>query len=122
MQSSDEEEGEGEEKKKKKREEKKGLKDKIKEKIGGGDKEGEKKLEEKKYEEKKHEGAVETKSFLDFLFDFLGTTTTTPSGNEGAVESKSFLDFLFDFLGTTNKEEKKPKEEEMASEDRKSVV
>lgn len=54
MQSSDEEEGEGEEKKKK-RAEKKGLKDKIKEKIGGGDKEEEKKLEEKKHEEKKHE-------------------------------------------------------------------
>ena len=45
MQPSDENEGEGEEQKKR-REENKGLKDKIKEKIGGGDK-----AEEKKHED-----------------------------------------------------------------------
>ena len=54
MQPSDENEGEGEEQKKR-REENKGLKDKIREKRGGGDKEEEKKLEEKKLEEKKYE-------------------------------------------------------------------
>ena len=55
------------------------------------------------------EGAVESKS--RGLFDFLGTSTTTPSSNEGAVETKSRG--YFDFLG--KKEEKIPKEEEMAS-------